>query len=277
VCDKEDFVQIKKNDGFQVLKCNECDSIYSNFVTFSEEGLQNQSKAHLGDYIEVRFFNMPSFLVNRYVSKLVANFDFKYLEKHVDLQTIKNALDIGAKFGYLVRNLLGCGINVLGIEAMKYPFSVVEDKIVHQYFAESYDSRGKKFGLIVKGDILHVMPNSLAVLKKAIQLLEDNGYLLITSFNPNSDKVQEIIERHGVGSILYLSRKGYEKICSDNNCRVMDFRCWAPKTFVIKITLMNKIRAGMSILKTLMRCESGFEENVNGIRSSVLIKKLNNK
>lgn len=275
ICKHDKHDSLKDDGKFAVFRCNSCATIFSNFVYESNNGRNVTSDAHLNDYVKISPTSIPSYFINRYVSKLVAEFDYKYLENHIKIESIRNALDIGSKYGYLVKKLSDVGINTHGIEAVKYPYSVANDKISYQYFTESYDSKDKKYDLIIMGDILHVMPNSLDVLKKAIQMLDNNGHVLITSFNPNSDIINEIIERHGIGSILYLSKKGYEKICIENNCNLIDFTCYVPKIFVIKISLMNKINTCISIIKTLMGLDSGFEENVKGIRSSALIKKIN--
>lgn len=274
ICDQnDDFMLLKKDGEFEVLKCTKCGSIYSNFET-CKNSVSITSEAHLNDYIKIGVLNIPSFLLNRYVSKLIANFDLKYLKKHVDLGSIKVALDVGSKYGYLVKNLLSSGINVMGIEAQQYPGTVAKNNISYRYFDDNYDSKGLKYHLITMGDILYVNPDSINLLKKAVTILNKNGFLLITSFNPNSNLIGDVIQRHGTAPILYISKKGYEKICIENNCVLFDFSCYVPKLFVMKLSICSKIQALISLIKCIIKIDDGFEQKLDGLRTYTLIKKI---
>ena len=72
---KNNFSLLKRDGEIQVSKCGDCGSIYSNLINCISE--ISTSKAHLGDHITINLFNLLNFLLNRYVSKLIADFDFK--------------------------------------------------------------------------------------------------------------------------------------------------------------------------------------------------------
>lgn len=272
ICDQnDDFMLLKKDGEFEVLKCTKCGSIYSNFETQNNDS--RISMPDINDYIKMGPFNFPSFLLNRYMSKLIANFDLKYLKKHVNLKSIKVALDIGSKYGYMIKNLLIHGIDVSGIEAQQYQGTISKNKISYQYFDDKYDSKGLKYDLITMGDVLYENKNGINLLKKAMRILNNGGFLLVTGFNPDSSLINDVINIHGIAPILYISEKAYEKICNENNCTLLDFCCYEPKLFVMKINISSKIRALISLVRCIMKIDDGFEPKSEGLRTYALIKK----
>lgn len=262
---------LKTYKKFNVVRCSNCQSIYSNFGSYDDVSIESEMIG--ADSInKLNILDLPRFFLNRYSSKAVADFDIYYLQRHIDFSSINTALDIGSKYGFLVKNLLDVGIDAKGIEATHHPYTVAEKNITYGYFDENYDE-DKLYDLITMGDILYINPDGHKMLKNAMRMLSKGGFLYITSFNPNSKIIHDVIERHGIGPILYLSEKGIQKICLENNYAIVDITYSTPKVFVIKINLMNKLRAGITLIKYLLKMDRGFDENSNGVRSYILLKK----
>lgn len=272
VCNQKNNHEILKAwEKFNVIRCSNCESIYSNFSSINCS-ISTSNKIGADSINKLNILNLPRFLLNRYSSKIVADFDVYYLQKHIDFELINSAFDIGSKYGFLVKNFLDLGIDAHGIDATRHPQTVAKKNITYGYFDENYND-GRRYDLITMGDILYINPDAHKILKKAIKMLARNGFLFITSFNPNSEIIHEIIERHGIGPILYISKKGFERICMQNNCTLINFTCTIPKVFVVKVCFRNKLRSLISLIGCSLKIDKGFDEKQNGIRSYILLKK----
>lgn len=275
-CDNNSCSLIKKENNFEVLKCDNCFSLFSNMR--SESNLIDPfidtdqiTKGHIA------FYKLPRFFINRYTFKVTANFDFNYITSHINLKKIKNSLDIGSQYGFLVQQLAKYGVDSHGIEAFRHSYDVCQERINYEYFTENYDSKGTKYDLITIGDLLPYNPNSTKLMKKAISMLNDGGFLVITSFNPSSDIICDILNRVGVSYLNYTSKKGYEIICQKNNCILVDFMTVIAKCFSIKLTMKDKLRVGIELLKCAFGVDNGFRKDPKGFRSYTLIRNDRNQ
>lgn len=272
ICNQKNNYEILKTwKKFNVIRCSNCESIYSNFNSFNND-ITASNKIGADSVNNLSILNLPRFLLNRYSSKIVADFDVYYLRKHINFELINTAFDIGSKYGFLVKNLLDLGIKAYGIEATHHPQTVAKKNITYKYFDEDYNDE-RYYDLITMGDILYINPNARKMLEKAMKMLTRDGFLFITSFNPNSEIIHDVIVRHGIGPILYISKKGFQKICTENNFTLIDYTCTTPKVFVVKICFRNKLRSLISLIKCSLKVDKGFDESQNGVRSYILLKK----
>jgi len=265
---------ILKKDCFEAFKCKNCFSVFSNFEYINNKNnFDSEINTDKVSQNSIKFYQLPRFLLNRYTFKITANFDFNYISKQMDLKKIENSLDIGCQYGFLVKKLQDVGIVSHGIEAFQHPYSVCENRITYEYFTENYNSNNKKYDLITMGDIVYLNPNSIKLINKAVQMLNKNGFLVITGFNPSTKIISEILKRSEDGYQNYTSKKGYECICKSLNCSLIDFSTFNPKLFSINLTKNDKLCAGFEILKCILRLDDGFKKQSSGIRSYTLIKK----
>lgn len=272
ICNQtEIFRTIKESQNYKILKCNKCDSIFTDPPPFAHSDPENSSIMYPATEVEINVTNFTSLLLNRYVSKVIARFDLEYLRSNINLSSIKTAFEVGSKYGFMIQYLSELRVDATGIEPIKYPL-LVTNKIFHGYFHEKY-LNDKKYNLIILGDVLYFIPNGVGIIKKCISMLENGGYLFITCYNPESVLIRHIIERHKVEHNFFISKKGYEKICAGNNCELINFSCYNPKLFVIDINFINKIKAGFALLKYFLKINNGFEKVDNGIRTLILIRK----
>lgn len=264
-----DFELIKPDRSCQVLRCKSCKSIFPEI--YINTIVSNNSILFPKKY-PLKITLLPNFIINRYVSQIVSKFDLDYVSTYANLKNIKTSLDVGAKFGFIVKYLLKCGIFATGLEPQFYPLSL-QQNMIRGILDESYDFASKKYDLITMGDVLYLIPNSLEILKKIISMLNTGGYLMITSYNPECTNVIDIINRQKSINNIFISKKGYEKICSENECELVSFNAYDPVLYVIKINLVNKLRVLVSLFKQLFGIGNVFKRNDAGIKSYVMIRK----
>jgi hypothetical protein len=278
-CDSIVYSVFFKENGFEVLQCSNCFSIFSNFehINHKKNDLNAFADTDRVLHDSIKFYNVPRFLINRYAFKVTSNFDFEYISKQIDLKKIENSLDIGSQYGFLVKKLRDVGIDSHGVEAFRHPYSVCDDYVKYEYFTENYETENKKYDLIIMGDIIHINPNSIKLINKSIQMLNDNGFLMITGFNPATNMISDVIKRAGISYQNYTSEKGYKIICEKHNCSLVNFSTFIPKLFSITLTKQDKFRAMIELTKSIFRINNGFQENNNGFRSYVLMSKNKSK
>lgn len=264
---------ILQENSLVISKCENCNTVYSNFRDDSKYSKsEDMIDAHKIRDSKMNIFKLGRFLINRYVFKITSVFDSEYIRKNINVKTIRTVLDIGAQYGFLVKNLSEYGIDSSGIEAFPHPFTVTK-KINYVYFTENFDSKNTKYDLIILGDLLQIMPNPLKILEKIFTMLEKNGYLMVTTINPNCEYINDFITRTKNNYLTFVGKRGFEIICKENNCSLIRFDCYYPQLYLIKPNWANRFRVGVSFIKYFLKINNGFEYNDKGLRNYVLIKK----
>ena len=168
----------RKLNGFISHKCNNCELIFvKNPYTIS--GLEKYYKKYLTEIHQ----NDKKLVSDR---NLMYPIEFEmvhqFSEKHSDV------LDIGCSGGYFLRHFENKDYNCYGVEIGKEAakYASKRYKIYEGQFPEL--SINRNFDIITfRGTIEH-FKNPKSYLNKAIDLLNDNGMIFITS-TPNSDSL----------------------------------------------------------------------------------------
>lgn len=269
----DDQVMMLEENLLAISKCNNCGSIYSNFKENSKQiGSEDMIDAHNVKNSKMNFFTLARFLANRHVFKITSKFDTEYIIKNIDIKSVRTALDIGAQYGFLIENLSKLGMNISGVEAFYHPYSVTK-KIRYDFFSENFDDHGKKYDLIVFGDVIQLMANPVKSLEKAISMLNENGHILITTINPNFEGIYDFITRTKNYYMTFIGKRGFELISEKNNCSIIRFESFRPKLYIIKTNWTERLKVGIILLRYLLRIDNGFKENQKGLRNYILIRK----
>lgn len=256
---------LRQEENFIIFQCKSCNAIFSNIL---DNKIVNPE---IGPPQHLNFYQIPRFLLNRYAFRSTAMWDISYLENKLDLSRIKTCLDIGAQFGFLVRELSKKGIKSLGLEAERYRGTVTKD-MVYDFFGVSYDET-KKYDLICLTNMLHYFSDSYVILKKCIRMLNDDGFLFITSNSADSSHIMDFVSRREYGPLLYLSKRNFETFCSENNLMLVDYSAFHSKLFLTSINMRLKIKIGFRLILYALGLLKPFEIDSNGERNYLIIKK----
>lgn len=151
--------------------CTNCGLIYHNPVMTQQEMIDYYSKEFSGEYHESR--DMQEDLANNRVN---------FLKKHLSLDSVGHALEVGCAYGDFVAALVREGVDAIGIEASETLSRVArEDRgvEVHTTSVEDFSLQEKHYGLVSMFHVLEHFHDPLAVLKLIRKSLREDGWLYI--------------------------------------------------------------------------------------------------
>ncbi|HEV2193249.1 MAG TPA: class I SAM-dependent methyltransferase [Nitrosopumilaceae archaeon] len=148
-----------------------------------------------------------------YLANLIAQGYFEYLKSKAQFKT---ALDIGARYGNLVKIMEDSGIQAEGIEADQNTIQyAISDKIKWALFSEQYET-DKKYDLICLTQMIFYLPNTLEVLRKVLSMLNPHGFIFISTYNPDSHFREEYQENIRL-------KTDYQEICKHLDMEILDY------------------------------------------------------
>ena len=169
ICHEENCLsEYKKN----VTLCKKCNSIYTNL----EQGTF-PSITSLNSTIKIK--------MQKKISKIIAEAYLEYLRSNGEL-SFENMLDIGAGYGTFVDLLVKNGIKAEGIESDESTVKNSNSDIMNTFFDQNYET-DKKFDLISINQCLYYFDNQFEILEKISNMLNNNGKILISTINPESN------------------------------------------------------------------------------------------
>lgn len=252
-----------KND-FKIFKCQKCGAIFADI---------EDDKINRDENIQLNKISSNRFWINRKLYESTALWDYVYLKTHIDLKKVKTSVDIGAQFGFLVKKLSEVGIRSKGIEPLKLKGTVTDD-IINTYFDLTYDEI-QKYDLICLTNMIHYFPDSYIILNKCLRMLNENGFLFITSYSVDSSLIMEFVNRRERGPLLYLSRKNYEDYCNKNNVSLIDYSTFYSKLFLSRVNKKTKLIILIRFFLYQFKILKPFKRNPDGERNYIILQKSN--
>ncbi len=140
------------------------------------------------DVMEYRL-NRMGFGTSQWVSR-VAEYDLKSGEgssHSVILEMLTNrpparVLDLGCSGGLLAQSVRKLGHHVVGVDVEEIPG--VRDRVDEFHLVDlvsgSFDNLGADFDVLILGDVIEHLPDPLATLKSAVQLLRPGGEIMLS-------------------------------------------------------------------------------------------------
>lgn len=250
-------------EDVKVIRCNNCKCLFKEIVNKKRSHAQISSKNKIKKSVE------------KNISNLTAKHYIKYLKLKTDF-SFKSSLDVGAGFGDFVLSLKKLGIDAQGIESDKDTYkNRITNSIQLDFFDETFETE-MKFDLISFNQSLYYFQDMFTIINKAIQFLNKNGILLITSLNPESDLMLK--NKFWIGGCnVLMSEKNFQTleslglqlmdISSVNDNLYVDFRLHKEGK-IGKFTFWKNLLAYSSKLKNMI----SFDEC--GVYNYVLLKKL---
>jgi len=214
-----------------LYKCLKCNLVYSEFINI--EFSKNYKPVIDEEYIKQIDFKKKTFEIF-----------VKQIKKHLNKDS--EVLEIGSYYGVLgslikplVKNYIG---TELSIHAAKYARENFDLNIINDA-PDEYLKRGNKFDLIIMTDVIEHLDDPFTVLKLLEKSLNENGIIIITTFNFDSL---------------------FSKIMGKNYPWILPFHKYYFSNSTIKKTLND---ANLNVVK--------IENDIRLISADYLIKKLN--
>ena len=246
--------------------CKECSCVFNeNFSDTKKLSRDhyyetNSSLSTINNLIKMRFWDVIS---QQYV---------KYIKSKTSMK-FNNAIDIGALYGHLVKQLNNLGINTLGIEVNKnFLDHDVSGKISHDYFDETFQF-DKKFDLICLTQMIYYVENPILVIKKAVELLTDDGIIFISTQNPESPIIQDLklpsVFEHDMN--ILLSKNNFLDTAKKLDLKLIDFTNFRPDIYLDRLKNPTGLTEFFNYFK--YHFKSPYEEDPNGHHSFLILSK----
>ena len=179
----------------------------------------------------------------------------------------KNILDVGAKYGSLVKEFEKEGMEALGIEADEKCVQLAVTKHMKwAYFDENYKT-DQKYDLICLSQIIYYFPNTYSILDSIKKLLTPDGMIFIATYNTDSNVFKTKFKDTMTTYNMLLSRKEYTSL---NEKMGLELLNWTNYTSNISLDFALKKNNISSCLKYRLGLRNGIIEDPNGFFAFLL-------
>jgi SAM-dependent methyltransferase len=264
LCQSNDVEKLHSFGEYSICRCRVCSSLYADEVLDSKEHYLSASTGN-SSLLRQKVANIAK--------SITAQSYYKYLMNHLEMQEISSVLDIGADRGHLLRLFEEKGARAVGIEADKTRTvnSVASDLRVG-YFDEDY-ALDERFDLICFTQNMYYFRDNGSTLKKALSLLNRDGYIFVATANGDSPDVINHFANHGTpyNCACILSKKGWMEICKMLGCNLIDYSYYdSPMSNDIASRNWTKLPKYL-----LSRSKAYYETRENGYMVFLLLQKKN--
>lgn len=176
--DEEHFIHLYyDNLGCEIVKCQKCGIVFAR-KRLNENGL----KKYWNDYLSRIHLHNPYAVKQR---KLMYQIDYEFINNYIKKGQV---LDVGCGKGDFLSLFEQAGFAADGVEFGKE--AAIEANKTHTVFYGEFPkiNFSRKYNLIIFRGVLQYLPEAKSYLNKAIDLLENNGYIFVTA-QPNVDSL----------------------------------------------------------------------------------------
>lgn len=180
LCDKTESTVLGTEKGLSVVKCANCDLIYTN------PRAKNAQENYFGD--AEAFFNEARLI---FKGKKVHHRDVNYVYELKKIKKFKPSgklLDIGTNMGFFLRKARELGWETEGVEPSPALSEIARTQFklnIHTAFLENANLPKKNYDVITLIDVFEHVTNPKELLAKCNELLKDDGIIAIKV--PNGD------------------------------------------------------------------------------------------
>ncbi len=218
-----------------ILKCQNCEIEYL-YPYPTEEEL---SEVYSDNYAAWGIGEEDSF------SKMKRDKFRKLLKDVLKYKDSGKLLDIGCGPGYLMMEARELGFDVYGVEVGKKAADIAKDKFgenkIYNGILENSNFENNYFDIIMMSDVLEHVENPLKLFQISYDLLDKNGYIIITT--PNTDsftcKVMKSKWSHyNIEHIHYFNKASIEKLSNITDLNIIEIK---PFWKILTFKYMNNI------------------------------------
>ncbi|MFH0735649.1 MAG: class I SAM-dependent methyltransferase [bacterium] len=176
---------------YDIYKCNVCDTNFINHDKINSGVYELiYSKQNIAGY--ERYFNFAKEVKQRkYPLEYMALSESTYFPIYEYLKNKEklDILEIGCGYGYLTYSIHALGHNITGIDLSKNAIEYAKKNFGEFYINSSFEdfvkTNNKKYDLIISTEVIEHVINPLDFVTNSINLLKQNGKLLLTTPNKN--------------------------------------------------------------------------------------------
>lgn len=221
---------LDSGDGLDIIDCKKCGFKHviplpslEEIRSFYKESFYDKD---LPEYIEKRRSELDWWSIEQ-------NIKYDFLEKNLPDNSKKKILDIGSGPGYFLKIGQERGWDVTGVEpgrtACKYAQNSLKLNVVNQLFSKHNHKELGMFNVINMNNVLEHILDPQEIIKSIYEILQNNGFLSITSpndYNPFQKIVVEqlkihpwwIVPKHHLN---YFDIKSICKLLEKNNFKII--------------------------------------------------------
>ncbi len=236
--------------------------------------LKEKANENVLDVIYSKFYRYPSAILNQFTPSR-DNFFLKKLYKTIDLNSIKNVLEIGCYDGYILNKIKQkySKLNVFGCEPSKGADIANKFNLnVKKTFFDNSTFKNKKFDLIIIRHTLEHIYDLEKILNDIKSNMKDNSVLSIEVPNINFYLKNGLLEVFSFQHLHYFSNTSFYQIANKYNFKVSR-TIETPENLIIFFTLgKNKTKVKSKIFsKNSNLFKLKLKKNINKI--NVIISK----
>lgn len=229
LCNSRSFKVLDTDRGLSVVKCNDCQLIYTNPRALNAE------ENYFGDgsvyYSEARLIFNGKKRHHR-----DRNYEYE-INKIKKFKAEGKLLDVGTNMGFFLRKAKEAGYDTEGVEPSPSLSQMAREQWnlkIHNCYLESADLPENSFDIITLIDVLEHVTNPKELLAKCRRLLKSDGILVIKV--PNGDynyfKMQ-LAKLTGKGSsmdiwdccehVVHYTKKTFKQMAEENGFKIKSF------------------------------------------------------
>ena len=229
LCNESNFNLIDTDRGLGVVKCINCDLIYTN------PRVKNAEENYFGD---ASIFFEEARLIFSGKKKHHRDRNYNYeLKKIQNFKKTGKLLDIGTNMGFFLNKAKKMGFEVEGIEPSPALSKIARDNWnlkIHTAFLENANLKPNSFDIITLIDVFEHVTNPRDLLKSGRELLKDDGIMAIKV--PNGDYnhfKMKLGELSGKGKnmdiwdccehVVHYSHKTFKKMALEEGFKIKKF------------------------------------------------------
>ena len=180
LCDKNDYEKIDTEKGLSIVRCKNCELIYTNPRAIDAE------KNYYG---EVDIFYNEARLIFKGTKKHHRDKNYEYeLEKIKQYKSKGRLLDVGTNMGFFLRKAKEMGFETEGVEPSPSLAEIARkswDLTIHTAFLKEADLPENHYDIITLIDVFEHVTNPKDLLSRSYSLLKKDGIVVIKV--PNGD------------------------------------------------------------------------------------------
>tara|TARA_B100000989_G_scaffold269050_1_gene224198 strand:- start:1902 stop:2810 length:909 start_codon:yes stop_codon:yes gene_type:complete len=161
-----------------IYECSKCKIIFSEFIFQIDK---NQIEKNYQDVVDDKYISQIKF--KKYYFEKFTNKIDRFIDKDM------NVLEIGSYYGVLGSILKDKVKNYSGLELSTHASNYAKDNFNLNIYNESIENHLKKnykYDLIIMADVIEHFKDPFKVLSQINELLNQNGKLILTTFNIDS-------------------------------------------------------------------------------------------
>ena len=246
LCNSNEYKLFKEINGYRLVKCKQCGLVYLNpRLTQQEINKEYSAEYHIKRLLREEPKTKKE--IEKEINKNIGR------AEEIVKQFGNNGklLDIGCGAGFFIAYLKRYGWDVTGVDISEWASKFAKEKLGLNVFTGSVEEIefNDKFYVITMYHILEHLPDPLRTLKRILELLADDGVLVVKGPNLGSfDRIWhgKKWRRYDVPfHLYYFTPKTYGLILEKAGFSVqkMIFQYWDPIAHLMEIKIGDGIRA----------------------------------